>query len=137
MLQFYNRDYQLFHGTTDEFEKLYVSHSESGLIKTGIRAENWCVMPKASTHLYFAINAGPIFDDHGESIAVVTRYGGEEFAVIHPGVDLKGAIKVGKMIINSILELNIPHVDSQTAERVTISCGSSSVIPDKFFRVHN
>lgn len=56
---------------TEELSALYTAHSEPGEIHQALRAENWCVMPKASKRLYLAINSGPIYDDHGNLIAVV------------------------------------------------------------------
>ena len=55
----------------DELETLYTSHttpSDSGL---GLRAENWCIMPRAGQRCYLAIDAGPIYDEAGKLIAVV------------------------------------------------------------------
>jgi diguanylate cyclase (GGDEF)-like protein len=37
----------------------------------GLSAENWCVMPKLGNQLYLAIDAGPIYDEHGKLIAVI------------------------------------------------------------------
>lgn len=58
-------------GKTDELESLYAFHTEPGEHGYGLRAENWCVMPKVGSHLYLAIDAGPIYDESGELIAVV------------------------------------------------------------------
>jgi diguanylate cyclase (GGDEF)-like protein len=58
-------------GLTDELDNLYVSHSEPGESANGIRAENWCVMPKVKKRLYLAIDAGPIYDEEGTLLAVV------------------------------------------------------------------
>lgn len=55
----------------EQLNGLYATYSEPGKIHKGLRAENWCVMPEASVRLYLAINAGPIYDDHGDLIAVV------------------------------------------------------------------
>ena len=55
----------------DELDGLYVQHSSPGERHQGLRAENWCTMPKASKRLYLAINSGPIYDDDGNLIAVV------------------------------------------------------------------
>ncbi|CAG1009523.1 Phytochrome-like protein cph2 [Burkholderiales bacterium] len=59
---------------TGEIAKLYAEHDGHGedpVLALGRRAENWCVMPRAGTRLYLAIDAGPIYDDAGELIAVV------------------------------------------------------------------
>lgn len=59
---------------TDEIATLYAEHDNDGSNTQpalGRRAENWCVMPRAGTRLYLAIDAGPIYDDAGKLIAVV------------------------------------------------------------------
>ena len=58
-------------GKTDELDALYVAHSEPGDDSLGVRAENWCSMPKVKKRLYLAIDAGPIFDEDGKLMAVV------------------------------------------------------------------
>lgn len=58
-------------GRTDELANLYPNHAVPGDRSLGLRAENWCVMPRAKKRLYLAIDAGPIYDDEGELIAVV------------------------------------------------------------------
>ncbi|EAW36973.1 diguanylate cyclase domain-containing protein [Lyngbya sp. PCC 8106] len=60
---------------------------------------------------------------------IVARYGGEEFAIILPYTDTPGAIAVAERIRTCILELQIPHADSQISPIVTISLGVSSLIP--------
>ncbi len=57
-------------GNTEDLDALYATHSEPK-IHHGLRAENWCIMPRASLRLYLAINAGPIYDESGKLIAVV------------------------------------------------------------------
>lgn len=54
---------------------------------------------------------------------VVTRYGGEEFAILLPDCELEGARAVAQKIQHAMLELNIPHANSKVAERVTLSIG--------------
>lgn len=58
-------------GQTDELSTLYTNHTRMDDTELGLRAENWCVMPRAGRHCYLAIDAGPIFDDEGKLIAVV------------------------------------------------------------------
>lgn len=61
-------------GRTAEIDALYAEHDhadENAVSAHGRRAENWCVMPRAGTRLYLAIDAGPIYDDSGKLIAVV------------------------------------------------------------------
>ncbi len=55
----------------NEIGKLYESGGACGLSDFGVSAENWCVMPRAGHRLYLAIDAGPIYDELGDLIAVV------------------------------------------------------------------
>ncbi len=59
---------------------------------------------------------------------LVTRYGGEEFAVILPNTTLEGASAVSNRLVKAVEHQELPH---QTAPRtmVTISCGVASVLP--------
>jgi diguanylate cyclase (GGDEF)-like protein len=54
-----------------EIEQLYLKHDDATDQSHGIHAENWCVMPQIGTQLYLAIDAGPIYDEHGNLLAVV------------------------------------------------------------------
>ena len=61
-------------GRTAEIDALYADHDHAGeaaIIAHGRRAENWCVMPQVGTRLYLAIDAGPVYDEAGELVAVV------------------------------------------------------------------
>ncbi|MEB1808501.1 MAG: diguanylate cyclase [Bacillaceae bacterium] len=64
-------------------------------------------------------------------IDVVCRYGGEEFSVILPDTDEKGAKHVAETIRRTIEELKIPHAGSLINSFLTISIGTASVIPTK------
>jgi diguanylate cyclase (GGDEF)-like protein/PAS domain S-box-containing protein len=55
----------------DKLAELYAAHTSPGEFGLGLRAENWCVMPIKGERRYLAVDAGPIFDDHGKLIAVV------------------------------------------------------------------
>jgi diguanylate cyclase (GGDEF)-like protein len=57
-------------GLADELDSLYPEHKVPA-DGVGLSAENWCVMPKLGSHLYLAIDAGPIYDEVGNLIAVV------------------------------------------------------------------
>jgi len=61
----------LVEGRIDDLDGLYTTYSDAGTRHQGLRAENWCVMPRALKRLYLAINSGPIYDDDGVLIAVV------------------------------------------------------------------
>ena len=58
-------------GSTEELDALYESHSDPEASSHGLKAENWCVMPKVKRRLFLAIDAGPIFDENGTLLAVV------------------------------------------------------------------
>lgn len=57
----------------------------------------------------------------------VGRYGGEEFVVLLPGCDLKGALSMAEKIRLGVKGLNIPHAFSGTTDHVTISLGCNSI----------
>jgi diguanylate cyclase (GGDEF)-like protein len=65
----------------------------------------------------------------GRSSDLVARIGGEEFAVILPNTDLKGAKVAAENIRLAIESLKITHQDSQINSQVTISLGIMSLIP--------
>lgn len=58
---------------------------------------------------------------------VLTRYGGEEFAVILPDCGAEGAQAVAEMLRTAVAELNIPHCKSKITDHVTLSIGVTSV----------
>ncbi|CAA7613364.1 Response regulator containing a CheY-like receiver domain and a GGDEF domain [Magnetospirillum sp. LM-5] len=58
-------------GSTEELDRLYETHSDPTTGTLGLKAENWCVMPKVKKRLFLAIDAGPIFDENGVLQAVV------------------------------------------------------------------
>lgn len=60
---------------------------------------------------------------------LVSRYGGEEFAIILPNTDLAGVIQVVQMIQRTLAELKIPHLQSDCNQYVTLSLGISSLVP--------
>ena len=43
--------------------RLYSFHTEPSAHGHGMKAENWCVMPRIGERLYLAIDAGPIYAD--------------------------------------------------------------------------
>ena len=61
---------------------------------------------------------------------LVARFGGEEFICILPNTDLIGGTYVAQQIVDSIVSLKIPHINSSISDFVTISAGVSSVVPE-------
>ncbi|MFB2981656.1 PAS domain-containing protein [Microseira sp. BLCC-F43] len=62
---------------------------------------------------------------------LVAHYGGEEFAVVLPNTDAKGAMHVASTIRQAVRQLAIPHSRSSVSDRVTVSLGVASVVPTK------
>jgi diguanylate cyclase (GGDEF)-like protein len=50
---------------------LYSVHSDLEGEEYGLSVETWCIMPHVGKQLYLAANAGPVFNEAGELIAVV------------------------------------------------------------------
>jgi len=55
----------------DRISHLYTVHEDASQPSFGVHAENWCVMPRRGQRLYLAVDAGPVYDDHGKLIAVI------------------------------------------------------------------
>lgn len=64
------------------------------------------------------------------STDLVARYGGEEFAVIMPNTNPELALKVANRITANVKSLQIGHKNSLISDRVSLSCGVASIIPD-------
>lgn len=60
---------------------------------------------------------------------VVARWGGEEFAVLLPGTDLKGAAAVAEAMRLAIQDLAVAHPASPVAAVVTASFGVAAIVP--------
>jgi len=65
------------------------------------------------------------------STDIVSRYGGEEFAVILLETDSSGAIQVAQEIQKAVIQLQIPHAPTETDQSlVTVSLGIASQVPE-------
>ncbi|QSF48571.1 PAS domain S-box protein [Thermosynechococcus sp. TA-1] len=60
---------------------------------------------------------------------LAARYGGEEFALILPNTDLTGSLCVAERIQQLLYALEIPHMASSVSDRVTLSMGIVSLLP--------
>ena len=59
---------------------------------------------------------------------MLSRYGGEEFAIVLPDTDSKGAIVIGQKMLTSVANLDIIHEASSVAPTVTISVGAATQV---------
>ena len=59
----------------------------------------------------------------------MSRYGGEEFALILPETKLEGALHVGQAMLLAVRQLKIVHTASQIGDYVTLSIGVTCQIP--------
>lgn len=64
-----------------------------------------------------------------EPNAIVARYGGEEFAIILFNMSVSKAVDLAEQVRISVFNLHIPHSSSKAADRVTLSIGVFSLIP--------
>ena len=61
----------------------------------------------------------------------VARYGGDEFILVLQQCSMEQAVAFGETIRSKMATLNIPHNFSKISDRVTVSIGVASVIPNK------
>lgn len=61
----------------------------------------------------------------------VARYGGEEFVVLMPHTGQRGAAGVAEKLRHKVEELGLEHARSAVHDRVTISLGVATAIPER------
>jgi diguanylate cyclase (GGDEF)-like protein len=61
---------------------------------------------------------------------VAARYGGDEFAVLLPGIPVEGCLEVAARIKGRVEALNFPVLARTGNSRITISIGIATVAPD-------
>jgi len=69
------------------------------------------------------------FQVKGSNVAV-SRYGGEEFVMLLPGIDKDKAVLMGDFLCKEIAKLGIPH-SKNVHPVVTVSIGISSAVPQR------
>ena len=62
---------------------------------------------------------------------LVARYGGEEFVIILPETTEEGALAIADKMLRKIVDLNIPHEESDAASHVSLSIGIATMMPDE------
>ncbi|WP_281882930.1 diguanylate cyclase domain-containing protein [Paenibacillus sp. YYML68] len=58
------------------------------------------------------------------------RYGGEEFAVVLPGVSPEETMQLAEALRQCIEELALPHAQSKISAHITVSIGAATTPPD-------
>jgi diguanylate cyclase (GGDEF)-like protein len=62
---------------------------------------------------------------------LIARYGGEEFVVLLPKTDIEGASALAEEMRTGVEALGIAHARSQVTDRVTISLGVATIVPNR------
>ena len=60
---------------------------------------------------------------------LVSRYGGEEFAIILPDTTESGVRVIAENIMSEIARMNIPHSSSSVDDKITVSIGGYALVP--------
>jgi len=63
----------------------------------------------------------------GRADDCVIRYGGEEFVILLPNTDEAGVEKIALRLLKSVTSLEIPHINSDISDYVTISIGATTI----------
>ena len=73
--------------------------------------------------------AEAILETANRSGDLVSRYGGEEFAVILPQTSSEDAMAMAEKIRQRVKKLDISHPDSLVGDRISLSLGVTSMVP--------
>lgn len=68
---------------------------------------------------------------------LVSRYGGEEFCIVLPNTNARGATEIAQELRRTVKDARIPHADGLDFPWLTISLGLSCQIPDTDASVEN
>ena len=61
---------------------------------------------------------------------LTARYGGAEFCLVLPETSGLGALQIAELVRKNVSEMNLEHKSSPVADRVTLSLGVATLIPD-------
>lgn len=77
--------------------------------------------------------AATLREIYAEPRYLVSRYGGEEFAVVLPDTPIEKAMKLAEEAQEAVLKLRIEHEKNPCADYVTISTGVASICAQDYF----
>lgn len=65
---------------------------------------------------------------------VVARYDDQSFGIILPATEVRDAMRFAERMRQVVFQLCIPHSESETADRLTLSVGIATMQPDKLYK---